>query len=43
MQLNARRMKKNGKQRKEIYLVCGKGQLVDQCKELMAKSPKKKT
>ena len=34
---------KNGKQRKEIYLVCGKGQLVDQCKEFMAKSPKKKT
>ena len=41
--VKSKKDEKNGKQRKEIYLVCGKGQLVDQCKELMAKRPKKKT
>ena len=39
----SKKNQKDDQQRKEICLVCGKGHLIDYCKEFMEKSPKERT
>ena len=38
----SKKNQKDDQQRKEICLVCGKGQLINHCKEFMEKSPNNK-
>ena len=40
--VKSRKDKKDDQQGKETCLVCGKGHLIDQCKEFMEKSPKER-